>query len=89
MGVDEHAQPGGVALARLAQHPAYGLVHQLVPVADEEQGEAERVVEVALLYEGVCRHYGYAVVPQQGTGGQAVERVARLVLQVQAYDLRG
>ena len=88
MLVDETAQAGEVALAGLAQHPARGLVHQVVLVADKAQGERESVVEVAFLYEGEGRHDGYAVVPKQGAGGKFIQYVARLVIKIFADNLR-
>ena len=88
VSVDKRAQACHVALAGLAQHPAHGLVHQVMGVVHQQNGEAEGVVQVVVFYEGVGRYHGYAVVPKQGAGGQPVEHVARLVDEICADNLR-
>ena len=76
-----------VLLAHLAQHPSAGLPHQVVGRVEKVWNKGQNVDEIAVFDERHRGHDGDALVPQQRVGGQAVEHVAWLVLQVFAHDI--
>ena len=57
-------QHGLVALADLAQHPAAGLVHQVVRVGEEMLAEFERVIELPLADQRLRGDDGDALFPE-------------------------
>ena len=70
------AQHVNLTLAHLAQHPAHGLVHERMGVAEELLGEAQCVGEVVGAQEHPARDHGHALPPQVAARGEAVEDVA-------------
>src|SRR5512140_702842 len=64
MLVEEGPQQPLVPLAHLAQHPAAGLVDEVVLVAEQAPGDGQGVVEVVVADEVLRGHHGDAALPQ-------------------------
>ena len=86
--VEEPSQGGAVTLAGLSQHPADGLVDQVVLVGQQQVRDAERVVEIALPDEVQRRHDRDTPLPQHMRLREAPKRCATAILKVSAHDLR-
>ena len=90
MPFEERAQRRPVhTLAHFAQHPADGLVDEVVPIVEQSRSDAQRVVRGPLLdeVEG-CEHRDPAR-PEVLRTRQLVEQPAVLVREPPAYDVLG
>jgi hypothetical protein len=54
----------GVAVSRFTQHPANRLVNQVVRIVQQDVGDAEGLVQIALPDEAMRRHDGNPALPQ-------------------------
>lgn len=84
MAVEEGAKSGGVDAAGGAECRAGDLVYEVVVVVDEDLGDCEGVVEIALADEAHGAEHGDAAVPEVFGASEFVEDVARLVGEVAA-----
>lgn len=85
---EEAAKGGRVLLAAFAQHPADGLVHQVVRMPERGDALAERLVEFTPPDECECGDYGDPVLPERRATRQPVEKAARTIEQMPADKRR-
>jgi len=78
-----------VPLANFPQHPAHGLVNQVLGIRDKALCDLQRFVEFAFLDEVKGSHDGNPAFPQDLRPGQFIQRFAVPVIQVGAYDMLG
>ena len=82
--IQERGQPRAILLAGEAEVAADGLVDQVVPIVEQQLGEGEDIVQIALLDEVEGGDHGGAALPQHLGLCELVADVARAVLQVAA-----
>jgi hypothetical protein len=64
VGVEKGPCGDGVALFRLAQHPADRFVNQVFAIVQQQIGEGERIADVTVPDEVLCRDDGNPPLPQ-------------------------
>jgi hypothetical protein len=89
VGPQEPAERARVAFADLPEHPAAGLVHEVVAVAEQGAAEGERVAEVPAPDERERRHDRDPPPPKAAGGGEAAKHAARATHEVLAEEARG
>ena len=88
MPVQEFQEPPEIAFARLAHPAPHCLLHQHIPVARQDFGNAEGVVEIVLPYEEIGGDDGRAALAWIGGAGELVENFARLAREIAAHHIR-
>src|SRR5204863_9408043 len=86
--LEKDQQPSLVALPDLAQHPADSLVHQVLSVVQQQLGDLQRVIEVALTVEMVRGDHLDATPPDALRARELAKGRARSAQEMNADDIR-
>ena len=86
MTIEEAAQLCFIPLADLPQHPAHGLVDQIMFIAQQAPRDAQRIAELVLPDVMQGGRHRNASLPETGRAAQRVEQLARSPRQVRSQD---
>ena len=85
----ERGQNRAFPFAYFAEHPPYGLVHQVMLVRHEMFGQADRIIKLPIIYKGIGRYHRYALFPKQRSLRQTIKGTPiGMVQQITAHDGR-